>query len=95
MDATTRKFVGSLLADNERLERLAGLGFGIAALMQQLADGAGAGFGVPTLEPSTPLPVLEQIARDLAARVNPPDVAPSSNGTRVPVGAAKGDSSDA
>ena len=73
MDAATRNFVASLLADNERLEQLAGLGFGIASMMQTLADNTGHGFGVPALAPSLPLPVLQQIARDLAARVNPPE----------------------
>jgi hypothetical protein len=87
MDQNTRAFIAGLLAENERLERLVGLGFGIAACMQQLADAAGAGFGVPSLTATLPLAAVEQIARDLAARVDPPEPAPASNGQRVPVGA--------
>lgn len=89
MDANTRNFISGLLADNERLEQLAGLGFGIASLMQQLADNTGCGFGVPTLAPNLPLPVLQQIARDLAGRVNPPESAPNGDSVRVPVGAGR------
>ena len=95
MDANTRNMFRDLIADNERLERLAGLGLGIASCMQQLADGAGAGFGVPQLTPTMPLAILEQIGRDLAARVNPPEPTNGhESGVRVPVGAGKGASDE-
>jgi len=94
MDANTRNFISGLLADNERLESLAGLGFGIASMMQQLADNTGHGFGVPTLAPNLPLPVLQQIGRDLAVRLETP-APPGGDGLRVLVGAGKEGSDDA
>lgn len=65
----------------------------IAAAMQTLAEGTGDGFGLVPLTPDLPMPVLQQIARQLAGRLRPPEPSNGHDGHRVPVGAGK-DQSD-
>ncbi len=72
MDAADA-YIEQLIAEKRQLQQVANLALTVASQMQQLADAAGAGFGVPPLAPSLPLSALEQIARDLGARLTPPN----------------------
>jgi len=100
MDRETRTFVQVLLTENASLAEQAGLALAIAALLQQLLHNHAVHLGLPDIGPTLPLPVLQDCARRLAVRLQPPDPAPETMngpGTRVAVGAgaAKGDPSDA
>lgn len=72
MDAAD-SYIEQLIDEKRQLQQFANLCFTVASQMQQLADAAGAGFGVPPLAAGLPMTTLEQIARDLGARLTPPN----------------------
>jgi hypothetical protein len=89
MDAADA-YIARLIEEKRQAQDYAQAWAALAGGLQQLADGTGQGFGLPPLTPSLPLPVLQQVARQLRARLQPPEPLNGHDGTRIPVAAGAG-----
>lgn len=93
MDASDA-YIEQLIREKRQARQLAQAWSVIAACMQQIVDGTGQGFGLPPLTPDLPMPTLQQVARQLGARLQPPPPANGSDGQRVAVAAGHGPGDD-